>query len=348
MKKSEAHVVIKPYPFSAEEIEGRFLRYQDNPLMLEISEIIKKYSTNQPAGFVSKKIVQSKQEKKNKEKGKTIDVKMEEAKEKKAELFQKKLLNISHLLTLPDHVLKIKEMLDSHRSSVEDIANEISKDPALTAEILKIANSGFYGFTHRIADIQQAIVMLGFAVVHAIVISASVINLRDAKKLWEHSVACARVAMIIARQKKIHHAEEIAIAGLLHDLGRLVLMEYFKEDYQKILQLVVQENISGLEAEKALLGFTHSDIGGWLLNRWNLPLWIVETITFHHHPENASRFQERAAIVCLADLLVNALGIRTLENAPLPEITREELTSLKLTNNEIDLIVEKFVNALEC
>jgi HD-like signal output (HDOD) protein len=346
MKKEDARVIVKPHPFSKGEIEERFAKYKDNFLMKEIGEVLKNYAIGEEE-LSQKKVVRAEQFSKQKEKNKTVKLNVEYIKKDKTEFFEKKLATISHLLTLPDHVLKIREMLDSHRASVQNIADEISKDPVLVAEILRIANSGFYGFTHRIADIQQAIVMLGFAVIHAIVISASVINLREAKKLWEHSVACARVTVIIACQMKLHHQEELAICGLLHDVGRLALMEYFKEDYAKIVQLAFTENLVGFEAEKTLLGLTHSEIGGWLLKKWNLPPALVETTLFHHQPEKSVRFQERAAVVSLADFLVNAMGISVIDNFVIPELRQEILTFLKIQGKDVQDVIENFINATD-
>ena len=198
------------------------------------------------------------------------------------------------LPTLPTIVTQLIALVGNPRSSARDVAQLISTDQALTAKILKVANSAFYGFARRIATIQHAIVVLGFEAVKNLGLSVAVLKrfssgtehpLFDRQRFWEHAIACGVAGRMLARKFRYRRIEgEVFVGGILHDVGKLILMEYFPEEFSEALELAEAEGMPIAEAEEQILGVTHAEVGGWLAEKWGLPPALVETIAYHHHP----------------------------------------------------------------
>lgn len=218
--------------------------------------------------------------------------------------------SIINLPTLPTVVAKMLEMLDNPRTSAAQVGRLISSDQVLTAKVLKLANSAFYAFPQPISTVNLAIVVLGFDVVKNLVIGISVIEsfskevdeYFDVMRFWEHSIGCGVAARMLARMHGYHVSGEAFTAGLLHDIGKLVMREHLKAEFVEVLGKVRQGK-SFLEAEKELLGVTHAEIGNWLAERWNFPAVLQEAILHHHDPARARREPRLAAIVHFADLI---------------------------------------------
>ncbi|KMQ50600.1 metal dependent phosphohydrolase [Chitinispirillum alkaliphilum] len=218
--------------------------------------------------------------------------------------------SIIGLPTLPTVVSKMLEMIDNPRTSASTLARLISTDQALTAKILKLANSAYYGFSREISTVNMAIVVLGFNTVKDMGLWLSVFdvfkkssdsNSFDIVRFWEHSVACGIAARMVARNTQSRYAGEAFVAGLLHDIGKVVLNQYFNKDFLEILQKAQESSLE--DAEKEILGIGHGRIGAWLAEKWNLPSMISETILHHHQPWESKKEQDFVAIITLADLL---------------------------------------------
>ena len=256
------------------------------------------------------------------------------------------LKNVSHLFTLPGHVISITHMLQSRHTNVDDLSREISRDPALAAEILKIVNSGFYGLDH-VTSISHAVVVLGFNVIHALVLSSSVVNIRPMKLLWNHSVACANVCSILASKAGLPSREEISTVGLLHDIGKVVLMEYLSEEFESVHKFAKHENMLLYEAEQKLTGVTHAEIGRWLLELWHLPAEMVEPIGSHHALNLDSPYATRAAVVHLSDFLARAAGFHSNSIDIVPRLDPRSLELLGLTMADIRSVLAKIFDMSE-
>ena len=217
------------------------------------------------------------------------------------------LKRIRDIPSLPDVVNKIVALLGQPNTPASEIAHLISYDPGLTSKVLRMVNSAAYGFQRQISSIQHGIMILGFTTVRGLVLSASIMKLferentrtpngLDHQKFWEHSLGTAMAARQIGKAMRLHGVtpdlDDLFSAAMLHDIGKIVLDVYFKNDYQKVMeesrkQSVLPHGPGFLALEERVLGITHTQIGLSLANKWKLPSAITEAIAHHHAPENA-------------------------------------------------------------
>jgi putative nucleotidyltransferase with HDIG domain len=244
---------------------------------------------------------------------------------------RKRVQRLKSLPTMPGVVNELLGMVESEDTQVSAIAEIIATDQVLTAKVLRIVNSPFYGFPGRISTINHALVLLGFGVIKGIVVSAVVLDLMadSLVGLWEHSLAVATASDKIARLVKVEEPEEVSTAGLLHDLGKVIVAVEMREESQRILELVRQEKIPFIEAEKRVLdGVTHCQVGGWLAEEWNLSPRLREPIIYHHQPEQAHTAEQPTAIVHLANVLTRALQFGSGGDPYIPQISQSALDLL--------------------
>jgi putative nucleotidyltransferase with HDIG domain len=226
------------------------------------------------------------------------------------EFIKERIQSIIQLPALPAVAMEVVELVDNPRTSASKLGKVISTDQALTAKVLKIANSPFYGFPRKISTIDFAIIVLGYDALKEIVISISLINslqkksdgLFDSKGFWDHAIATGVLARRLARDLGYRVTEEVFVGGLLHDMGVSVLHRYFKSEFRRIVEIARESDLTFLEAEESVLSVTHADVGGWLAERWNLPGHLVEAISLHHTPAKAERNQELVSIIHCADV----------------------------------------------
>ena len=195
---------------------------------------------------------------------------------------------------LPSLYSRIMAELRSNSASTAGVGDIISQDVGMTAKVLQLVNSSFFGVPRHVASPAEAVVLLGIDVVKTLILSIEVfseyrqrtLSLIPVSRVYEHCVKTGVIAKKIAEMEKKDKetSENAMISGLLHDLGRLLLAENFPEDYQEVMDLVKQEQCGIHEAELEILGVTHAEIGGYLLSLWGLPDNIIEGVTFHHTP----------------------------------------------------------------
>lgn len=231
---------------------------------------------------------------------------------------------VNDLPTLPAMMATITRLMQDPRTSAEELGWAIASDPALVSKVLKLVNSAFYGFPGRISTITQAIVILGFSTIRNVVLTTSVLkafgknnshNGFDVGKFWEHSLLTGAIASSLAVEREANFVEETFIAGLLHDMGRIVLSQKLTAEFEKVLIVKEKAGISQLAAEQAVLKLNHGDIGGWLARKWNLPLPYVEVMRLHHFPGEALKLEplsqsDTTNLICIvhaADILSKGL-----------------------------------------
>jgi putative nucleotidyltransferase with HDIG domain len=246
----------------------------------------------------------------------------------------------SNISTIPEVVLKLRRMMDNPQMSAATVGDEIAKDQVLAAKVLRLVNSGFYGFRTPITTITQAMVLLGFDVVKTLVLSASVLDVLELMNkylegLWEHSLATARVGNALAERLKLPNPEEIAVSGLLHDLGKVVIAQKFPVEHRAIRTMVRDTNCLQIEAEREVLGVTHPEVGLWLLRRWGLPTKLVFPIAYHSQFNPAREFADRTAVIHLADIMCRARGYGYGGDGRLPAIDQGAWDLLKLTMDDV-------------
>jgi putative nucleotidyltransferase with HDIG domain len=214
------------------------------------------------------------------------------------------------LPTLPGIVLKISSLAEDDKSSVNEIAKLIATDQILSAKVLKLVNSPFYGFSGRVSTISNALILLGINVVRSLALSSSIFEMMEKTVvgLWEHSFGAALAANTIAKKLKLPEAEEISTAALLHDIGKVIIKLKLEDDYDHLISLINEKEVSMIEAEKELLGADHSEIGEWIAKTWFLPEKLIEPIACHHSVNKSIIHKTKTAAVHLADILVKASG----------------------------------------
>ncbi|HZK43939.1 MAG TPA: HDOD domain-containing protein [Syntrophomonadaceae bacterium] len=260
---------------------------------------------------------------------------------------------VDDLPALPHVVTKVIELTEDPNSTAEDINKVLSVDQAMTARVLRLANSAFYGFPRRIGTITEAIVMLGFRTIKSIVMAATVSEILTQEmkgyalengELWKHSQGVAMTARHIARKVKFAQLDLAYTAGLLHDIGKVILNNAMIESYNEVVNLVMEENITFLEAEVKVLGFSHADVGSRVAEKWNLPSDLVEAIAYHHKPDEAVVNQRLTAIVHLADFICVTMGIGIGVDGMLYSISQDALDLFGLEDEDIQIMISELVD----
>ncbi len=199
--------------------------------------------------------------------------------------------NLKVVPALPELVVKLMSMLDDPEVKISDVAKVISKDPGLGVQILKTVNSAFYSLNSRIGNIDRAITILGFREIKNIVLANSVSKSFKGYKgitdlsimdFWKHSLVNGCVMRCMARKTHCPGGGDAFSIGLLHDIGKLVLISAAPQETEEIVRIAREKELAFCEAEQDVLETTHSKIGGWLLNEWRLPEAFTNIITGHH------------------------------------------------------------------
>jgi putative nucleotidyltransferase with HDIG domain len=254
---------------------------------------------------------------------------------------QKVIDRISGLPTLPAVITQVTRLMQNPKVSANEVGRAISSDQALASKILKIVNSSFYGFPSRIKTITHAIVILGFNSVRATALSASVFSTFgsteeetsfDRPAFWKHSIGVGAAAKILAKKLQMKETEEAFLAGLMHDLGKVILDQYLHTRFEEILQVVREENCLIADAEKKVLGgVTHAEIGAHLARKWNLNQEFVYIIENHHHPSSASDYFKITSVVHTANILIRAMDIGNSGDNRIPRINPAAWKALGIT-----------------
>ena len=266
------------------------------------------------------------------------------------------IAKVEDLPTLPRTVLRITELVNDPRASAKDLSIIITDDQVLTARLLKLVNSSFYGFPQRVSTVTGAIVLLGFDAIRLNLLTTSVLDLfparvakvrRDQEQLWDHSLGCAIGAKSIGNFLRHDKLEELFVAGLLHDIGKIVEMMFLPDEFARIIERVRAEGVLISSAEQDLLGCTHADIGRLLAERWNLPAKLVGVIARHHTPVAAGPFAMEASIVHLADIFTRALDLGSGGDDKVPPLDKAAWELLKLKTGAVDAIMASMLTEFD-
>jgi len=229
--------------------------------------------------------------------------------------FLLKVGRIKEIPTLPLIVLEINKQLKDPDTSISKVSETIEKDQALSSNILKLVNSAFYGFKTKISDIRNAVVLLGYNAVRNAIVSISVIKafsgasaLRDfdITRFWKHSLAVAVTSKNISIRTKINSPDNCFVGGLLHDIGKVVLAQYFKDLFVRVWNTSREEGISFHAAERDVVPADHAKIGAFLAARWKMPKGLVYAIRRHHAYQANVENEEFIRIIYLANVIVNS------------------------------------------
>lgn len=217
--------------------------------------------------------------------------------------------------SLPYFYERLNEAINHPRSSIDDVARIIIDDQGLTARILKLANSPMFGFFSKVDSISKAVTIIGTQQLRDLALAASVMGifrgipeeLITMASFWKHSIACGIIARAIATWRRELNVERFFVAGILHDVGQLVMCTSIPETVREMLLESRQRETLHLAAEHGRLGFDHAAVGGALLQKWKIPANIAEPVACHHSPNGAEQFPLEAAIIHLADIICHAM-----------------------------------------
>ncbi len=259
--------------------------------------------------------------------------------------------NIQDLPTLSVVMAKMVEMLDSQEASPKELADLIAEDQSILSAILKLVNSAFYGFPRKITSAHQAVVILGFSTVKSIALGASIFKAKprkggkevfDRSGLWVHSLGVATASKLIAQKIGHGDTDEAFVAGLLHDVGKVVFDTQFPAEFLEVVEKAEDENILILEAERGILGLNHAEAGQILLFKWQLPLPVVNAVGFHHDLEKApATYLRLAAIVHLADIICRKLKIGSGGDTRIPKADRNAMKTLHITTPMLEEVLKE-------
>lgn len=227
------------------------------------------------------------------------------------------VLSIETLPTVPATVEKILSILNDERTSAKDLENVIKYDQSLSAKIMSVANSAFYGLRVKVETVGRAVVAIGFNEVKNLALGVALMDFFkkkvklpgfDINGFWLHCIGVGIVSRMIGRAFSNINSESLFTCGIMHDIGRVALCAYFPEHFKEILEIKNKEHCSMLEAEEAY-DIKHTLIGKWLAEKWQFPEDFVQGIACHHYPYESHVFLPSAGIIQLADILVHRAGV---------------------------------------
>ena len=259
--------------------------------------------------------------------------------------------DIGGLVTLPDVNLRINRLMEDSNSSSADIAEAVSRDPAFTLRLLRVANSPLYKVAASVDTVAKAITLLGTAQIRNLALTMSVANsfsglpnkLISMENFWRHSLLCALAARLLAREARRCDPEALFTAGLLHDIGELVLFNRLPEQSKDALLLVLDslEEMSIADAERQIAGIDHAEVGGELARQWQLPPLLEECIAYHHDISKAKRHPRETALIHIANIVAQMAEIDSLDVADSPPIDPAAWEITGLTEQLIEPVVRE-------
>lgn len=272
------------------------------------------------------------------------------------------LKKIRDIPSLPEVVNRIIQLLGKPNTPASQIADLIAYDPGLTSKVLRMVNSAAFGFQRQISSVQHAIMILGFNTVRGLVLSTSIFKMLatkssqgglDQKDIWEHSIATAMAAKIVSKFFTIQEVDDAFSAGMLHDVGKMVLDLYFTADYMPVLQEAKRQDMlphgkKFMALEKEILGMSHPEIGASLAAKWKLPVSINQVIEYHHFPERAKLCQPLVFAVALANEIAIFLSIENYwELNPRDHLTPEVLHYFALEDELLEQLIQQIQEEFE-
>lgn len=274
----------------------------------------------------------------------------------------KKDLQKIELPSVPQVALKVLKILEEPNVTLTKIEEVVMADQALTAKILKIANSAFYGLRRKVQVVTEAVNVMGFKTLRDIVLMTSIKEVYKVfgiieKKIWEHGVGVSLASGILADFVPFIKKDEAYIAGLLHDVGKIILNNNFPKEYANCMSIVNQNKISFIQVERELFGIDHSEVGEMLAEKWGFSEDLKTVILNHHNLEyvkSCNDIHEKAIllIIALADSICTRLGVGYKDS--MPELIKDEEVIMKILgfkeenySNVIHLFIENYANYLD-
>lgn len=258
---------------------------------------------------------------------------------------------VGGLVTLPDVFIRINRLVEDPDSTVGDIAKAVSQDPSFTVRLLRVANSPLYGLSSTVDTVTKAVAIIGTSQIRSLALSTSIAStfeglpndLVSMENFWRHSLYCALAARILAKEARKCDVEAVFTAGLLHDIGELVIFNRLSAQAKEVLLLVL-DNVDELpvyEAEWQIMGFDHAQVGGELARQWRLPPLLEECIAYHHDIRSAQRYPRETALVHIANILALMAEVDSLDPTDVPPIEPQAWEVTGLDEDIIESVVRE-------
>jgi putative nucleotidyltransferase with HDIG domain len=263
--------------------------------------------------------------------------------------------SIRDVPALPHVVTKVMALSQDPNASAHDVSRVLEQDQSMTARVLRLANSAFYGFPRRISSVTDATIYLGFKTLQSILMAASVSNLMNREMngyaleegiLWRHSQSVAFASRLLAKKAKFPYVDLAYTSGLLHDIGKIVLDSHLKGIYNDIVAEVEEKDLTFIEVEQALLGVDHAMVGARVAEQWNLPGELCEAIRLHHQPEQAEINKTLVCLVHLADVITLTMGIGLGVGGMRNHFSEEAMEVLGLTAYDLEETMSQLADFL--
>lgn len=281
-------------------------------------------------------------------------------------MHDKENIEVKDLPVFPDVAVKILQLQEDNVDiSFKELGSIILLDPALTAKILKVANSALYARQREVTNLQQALALLGFKMVKSLVLLVSASNIYSKSRklqfeatsatitkisismIWRHSVLTAFISKYIAIRKKYDDKkEDVFVAGLLHDIGRLVMMINFQDKYEQYISYLNQMQYNDIrEIEEKVFDINHQDLGKIVLEKWNFPQELIDSVAQHHVVQVDSKYKLTVQIVGLANIFAKIIAHENLSQSD-KDIESSSIKALNIEQDDYDYFTNEFIDVI--
>lgn len=255
----------------------------------------------------------------------------------------------THVSSLPLVLIRLNEAVNNPFTAIIDIGKIISEDQGLTARLLRIANSPFYSYPSKVDTITKAITIIGTQQIMDLVLATSAMKLFKGipgelitmESFWHHSIACGSIARILAQFRREQNIERFFVAGVLHDIGRLVICTKMPQEALELLTRCKNNSEIMYKVEREALRFDHADVGEVLLKEWKLPASLIEMVAFHHYPSRAKNYGIDASTIHIADIIAHALQIGNSGELLVPPLDSAAWDMIKLSPSILSPLMEQ-------
>jgi HD-like signal output (HDOD) protein len=267
---------------------------------------------------------------------------------------------VNKLPTLPTVANKITKLIKDPTCTAIKVSEVIDKDQSLTTRVLRLVNSVFYSLCTEVTSVRHAVALLGFKTISQMVISISVFDVFKGgyerefsrEEFWKHSIGCAVISQMIADKSNYLRLDDCFTAGLMHDIGKVVLDQYLHEEMTKVLQQTQEKGIYFVEAEREVMGLTHADIGGQVMKNWNIPISIMVAVKHHHQLPNERKGSALSQdlivdIVRLSDVICRRERIGYTGDNIIPEMSVELWEGLDIDQKSMQEVIESCGEEIE-
>jgi len=257
--------------------------------------------------------------------------------------------NVLKVAALPAVAVKFNEAIKNPLTSNHELDKIVSEDAALASKLLMISNSALFNFPSEIDTIEKAITVVGHKQLNELILSCSVVSMFkdipqdviDMEQFWRHSIAVATTARILAAARREQNKEKFFTAGLLHDIGKLIMFSEIPKYAKEVINNCSETNTLMHIAEKNILGFDHAKLGALLLAKWNLPTEIVTAVAHHHTPSTSRGDIVTASIIHIADIITHSLKFGSSGECFVPALNEKAWDALNLDIDCLSAVIDQ-------